>query len=212
MPPRLSARQEQCVRLTAFRTDKEIAALLGISEATVKKHVHEACQRLGVNRRKAALALLDQNGQGYPNDPMAEMARIVPDAAIQGDRDDGQIGRATSALELGRSGRGAGPDGVDRPEPSGARSSDPGAERRSIDSATDRASGVAPGDLDGPRTNAVPGYRAPPGGPIVRLILIAVLAVVISAMLVVVVGMVSDFHRVVDRFDPKSDQGLASGG
>ncbi|HEX8471026.1 MAG TPA: helix-turn-helix transcriptional regulator, partial [Brevundimonas sp.] len=52
-------RQEQCLRLTAFRTDKEIAAHLGISEATVKKHVHEACQRLGVNRRKAALALLD---------------------------------------------------------------------------------------------------------------------------------------------------------
>lgn len=59
MHPFLSARQEQCVRLTAFRTDKEIAAHLGISEATVKKHVHEACQRLGVNRRKAALALLD---------------------------------------------------------------------------------------------------------------------------------------------------------
>ncbi len=59
MHPRLSARQEQCLRLTAFRTDKEIAAHLGISEATVKKHVHEACQRLGVNRRKAALALLD---------------------------------------------------------------------------------------------------------------------------------------------------------
>lgn len=54
----LSARQEECLRLTAFRTDREIAAVLGISEATVKKHVHEACQRLGVKRRKAALALL----------------------------------------------------------------------------------------------------------------------------------------------------------
>lgn len=64
MHPLLSARQEQCLRLTAFRTDKEIAAHLGISEATVKKHVHEACQRLGVNRRKAALALLDPVAPG----------------------------------------------------------------------------------------------------------------------------------------------------
>lgn len=54
----LSARQEECLRLTAFRTDREIAAVLGISEATVKKHVHEACHRLGVKRRKAALAML----------------------------------------------------------------------------------------------------------------------------------------------------------
>lgn len=73
MHPRLSARQEQCLRLTAFRTDKEIAAHLGISEATVKKHVHEACQRLGVNRRKAALALLDP---------------IVPEAAAEAVADD----------------------------------------------------------------------------------------------------------------------------
>jgi DNA-binding CsgD family transcriptional regulator len=58
MSQKLSARQEECLRLTAFHTDREIAALLGISEATVKKHVHEACQRLGVNRRKAALARL----------------------------------------------------------------------------------------------------------------------------------------------------------
>ena len=61
MRPVLSARQEECLRLTAFRTDREIAAVLGISEATVKKHVHEACHRLGVTRRKAALALLAPN-------------------------------------------------------------------------------------------------------------------------------------------------------
>jgi len=48
MPQGLSARQEECLRLTAFLTDKEIAVRLGLSEATVKKHVHEACRRLGV--------------------------------------------------------------------------------------------------------------------------------------------------------------------
>ena len=64
MRPGLSTRQEECLRLTAYRTDREIAALLGISEPTVKKHVHEACQRLCVNRRKAALALLDSTAAG----------------------------------------------------------------------------------------------------------------------------------------------------
>lgn len=67
----LSARQEECLRLTAFRTDREIAAVLGISEATVKKHVHEACHRLGVKRRKAALAML------APGEPTLASAPVV---------------------------------------------------------------------------------------------------------------------------------------
>lgn len=71
----LSARQEECLRLTAFRTDREIAAVLGISEATVKKHVHEACHRLGVKRRKAALALL------APGEPTLAGAPVAPVAA-----------------------------------------------------------------------------------------------------------------------------------
>lgn len=66
MRPVLSARQEECLRLTAFRTDREIAAVLGISEATVKKHVHEACQRMGVKRRKAALAMVTSNDASPP--------------------------------------------------------------------------------------------------------------------------------------------------
>jgi len=70
MAQRLSARQEECLRLTAFLTDKEIAARLGLSEATVKKHVHEACRRLGVNRRKAALALLERNVPDPTKDPI----------------------------------------------------------------------------------------------------------------------------------------------
>ena len=70
----LSARQEECLRLTAFLTDKEIAARLGLSEATVKKHVHEACRRLGVNRRKAALALLERNVPEGTKDPIGDPA------------------------------------------------------------------------------------------------------------------------------------------
>ena len=59
MPTALTPRQEECLRLTRLLTDREIAARLGVSETTVKKHVLEACQRLGVNRRKAALAILE---------------------------------------------------------------------------------------------------------------------------------------------------------
>lgn len=85
----LSARQEECLRLTAFRTDREIAAVLGISEATVKKHVHEACHRLGVTRRKAALAMLTPadapglNPTPVPAPPPSVQAAPVQVAPVQ---------------------------------------------------------------------------------------------------------------------------------
>ena len=72
----LTARQEECLRLTRFKTDKQIAEELGLAEATVKKHVAEACQRMGVNRRKAALALLEQADR--ETEPMARVAAVEP--------------------------------------------------------------------------------------------------------------------------------------
>jgi DNA-binding CsgD family transcriptional regulator len=81
MPTALTPRQEECLRLTRLLTDREIAARLGVSEPTVKKHVLEACQRLGVNRRKAALAILeDLDAEARAGAP--ELAvQEVPDAA-----------------------------------------------------------------------------------------------------------------------------------
>ena len=204
MPPRLSARQEQCVRLTAFRTDKEIAAHLGISEATVKKHIHEACQRLGVNRRKAALAILEQNGPGYPNDPIAKPTAPEPDVRLEGDRRHGNIRGAGSAVELGRSGDGARPSERVEARPSAARASaastEGGLGRRLAggfaDSHTQRGN---PGLAD-----PFQGYRAPPRGSLFRLTMVAITAVFISAMLLTAGGLISDFHHVIDRFDPKS--------
>jgi DNA-binding CsgD family transcriptional regulator len=204
MPPRLSARQEQCVRLTAFRTDKEIAAHLGISEATVKKHIHEACQRLGVNRRKAALAILEQNGPGYPNDPIAKPPRPRPDTRLEGDRRHGNIRGTASALELGRSGDGARPSERVEARPSAARASAAPAEGGLSWS-------LAGGFADSPAQRGDPGladpvhgYRAPPRGSLFRLTMVAITAVFISAMLLTAGGLVSDFHHIVDRFDPKS--------
>jgi hypothetical protein len=187
--------------LTAFRTDKEIAAHLGISEATVKKHIHEACQRLGVNRRKAALAILEQNGPGYPNDPMAAATAEGPDARSDGGSHHGKFHEAAAAVELGRSGIGAGQvERVEAGQP---------AARASVATVEDRvglglAGGSARNDSDrrDPDLSNPFHYRAPPRGSLLRLTLVALAAVLISALLLSAGALVSDFHHVVDRFDP----------
>lgn len=61
MSVRLTKRQEECLRLSATMTDKEMARALGISVHTVDKHIREATRRLGVSRRKEALRLLGSN-------------------------------------------------------------------------------------------------------------------------------------------------------
>ena len=100
MSPSLSARQEECLRLTAFLTDKEIAARLGLSEATVKKHVHEGCRRLGVNRRKAALALLERNVPEATKDPIGSGETLTSDPVIDRESDHGIRQYAASTLDL----------------------------------------------------------------------------------------------------------------
>lgn len=149
----LSARQAQCLRLTAFRTDREIAAHLGISEATVKKHVHEACQRLGVNRRKAALALLEQMdaaGEAAPWDVRA--ASLVGAASETETRVESAISLATPSAPAGRF-----------------------------------------------------GYRPPPHSPLFRLALIVGLIFFLALATVGIAILVSDFHNLMDRFDPHRD-------
>jgi DNA-binding CsgD family transcriptional regulator len=175
MPPRLSARQEQCVRLTAFRTDKEIAAYLGISEATVKKHVHEACQRLGVKRRKAALAILDQSGSDHPNDPIPQTAQasvVHIQSAVRPRRDRGPESE---------------PEAHDQGKTVITEGADSGARR-----ITQRSGG-----------DTLFTYAPPPRGTLFRFTMIIIIAIVICTMLVVMGGMVSDLHHILSRFDPR---------
>ena len=179
MHPLLSARQEQCLRLTAFRTDKEIAAHLGISEATVKKHVHEACQRLKVNRRKAALALLDpivpdQGGKsplratgGYPKHPMARAASV------------GQV-----PLE-----------------------NNPGGDGRNNDDSDGRSGTGSVTGAEPDRTGARLGYRSPPDSPILRIVLVVVVTLILAALVVTVVVMLGDMHEAVGRIDAAATNG-----
>lgn len=59
----LSPRQRQVLEhITVGRTNKEIAARLGVSVATVNKHVHEVLSALGVHNRTQAAALAHENG------------------------------------------------------------------------------------------------------------------------------------------------------
>lgn len=197
MSQRLSARQEECLRLTAFLTDKEIAVRLGLSEATVKKHVHEACRRMGVNRRKAALALLERKVP-EPKDPIGgdEVSPAVHSPVREIDY-DGPEEHATSPLDLGGFGSGAGrlqPDGIEpsRSQPSAegtggrrgagqpARTSAAGAERRL-------------GDGPGRRPERRLGYRPPPRSWSLRILIMIMIIVVTAVMLRAVADLILDF-------------------
>jgi DNA-binding NarL/FixJ family response regulator len=59
----LSPRQRQVLEyIRVGRTNKEIAARLGVSVATVNKHVHEVLSALGVKNRTQAAALAHEKG------------------------------------------------------------------------------------------------------------------------------------------------------
>src|SRR5690606_29133934 len=102
-------------------------------------------RRMGVNRRKAALALLERNVPG-PKDPIGGTGGAFPDGSDDTESDHGVEISPASPLDLGGPGGGAGglqPAGGERPgaqasvaraggrrrpvEPAGAAA--PGAER-----------------------------------------------------------------------------------
>lgn len=57
----ISQRELAVVEL-AYRDNREIAVLLGISKNTVKVHMRNACQKLGADNRTAAYALVMRRG------------------------------------------------------------------------------------------------------------------------------------------------------
>lgn len=194
MSQRLSARQEECLRLTAFLTDKEIAARLDLSEATVKKHVHEACRRMGVNRRKAALALLERKVPDPTKDPIGGDGPRAVDAGLDRESVHGIEQNAASPLDVGGPGIRAGrvqPDGAQR---SGAQSSAAGAggRRPAIQPEGVAATGSERGVGDGPGGSPERrlGYRPPPRGWGVRLLILLVIIVVTAVMMKAVADLI----------------------
>ena len=215
MSQRLSARQEECLRLTAFLTDKEIAVRLGLSEATVKKHVHEACRRLGFNRRKAALASLERNVPG-PKDPIGGRAGSAVDAPLDRESDHGIEEYAASPLDVGGSGSRAGrvqPDGGER---SGTQSSDAGAGGRRY--AVEPA-GTAParaerglGDGAGRRPERRLGYRPPPRSWAVRLLILLIIVVVTAVLLKAVADLILDYAGQAQAIGEATAAPVSGGG
>ncbi len=198
MAQRLSARQEECLRLTAFLTDKEIAAQIGLSEATVKKHVHEACRRLGVNRRKAALALLERNVPDPTKDPIATLEAAASCDPVVTESDHGSSGQDASTLDVGRSRGRAGrvqPAGGGR---SGAGASDArtggrrgaGEPARTAATGPERGMGDGPGGSPGEDPGRRLGYRPPPTSWSLRLLILFVIVVVTAVMMKAVAELV----------------------
>lgn len=93
MPERLTKRQEECLRLSATMTDKEIARALGISENTVDKHFREILRKFGVNTRKAALRLLASDAS-YATDAIPQTTGPGPDRDVDADRVAGSLAPA----------------------------------------------------------------------------------------------------------------------
>jgi len=197
----LTARQEECLRLTTFRTDKEIAAELGLSEATVKKHVHAACQRLGVNRRKAALALLGPKVPTATKDPIGDFPDATFDASTPTEIRDGLNDTTSAALDLGRPGNSP---GSVRPDESARNAAQPPSGGPALGRELGDAAGFAgPGTEHGlgPGPGRRLGYRPPPGGWALRLLIIALAAVFGAVMLVGVFEMVVRYQQQVGEID-----------
>ncbi|MDI1282410.1 helix-turn-helix transcriptional regulator [Brevundimonas sp.] len=73
----LTPRQEECLRLSANMTDKEMARVLGISPKTVSLHISESMRRLGVSSRRAARVRLGENPL-WVSPPMADRPALRP--------------------------------------------------------------------------------------------------------------------------------------
>jgi len=88
MSDRLTARQVECLTLSATMTDKDIGRHLGISHHTVSLHVREAMKRLEVSSRKAALRRLTDNplygSAAIPSSPANPSSGMAPVAWTDG--------------------------------------------------------------------------------------------------------------------------------
>ena len=93
---RLTKRQDECLRLSATMTDKEIARALGISENTVDKHFREILRKFGVNTRKAALRALASDAS-YATRAMAPEPAAGLDRGVDADRSAGSLALAAPA-------------------------------------------------------------------------------------------------------------------
>jgi len=59
----LTARELECIHWAAMgKTSWEIGVIIGLAERTINFHIGRACEKFGVNRRQAAVAIAIQRG------------------------------------------------------------------------------------------------------------------------------------------------------
>ncbi|RTZ45763.1 LuxR family transcriptional regulator [Candidimonas sp. SYP-B2681] len=59
----LTSRELACLRWAAFgKTSWEMGVILGLTERTINFHIHNACRKLGVHGRQAAITAALQSG------------------------------------------------------------------------------------------------------------------------------------------------------
>lgn len=69
MIKKMNAQELECIQWAAAgKTSWEIGKILGRSECTVNYHIQRVCLKLGVTRRRAAVAKLLADGMPLPYD------------------------------------------------------------------------------------------------------------------------------------------------
>jgi len=59
----LTSRELECMHWAAMgKTSWEIGVIIGLAERTINFHITRACEKLGVNRRQAAITIAIQRG------------------------------------------------------------------------------------------------------------------------------------------------------
>lgn len=193
MSSKLTPRQIECLRLTAYMTDKEISRALGINASTVNKHVQEACKRLGVNSRKAALAALGRNTPGVSH-PIGDGPDFPPPEPATMEEKDGA---GAAAMDLGRPGRSDVAvsilPGTEGPTPDGNPEGTSGSGQQGP-VAGSAGDGGAPGSFR-------LGYRPPPVSRIARVILILIAAALSALIFSGLSVLVSSDHERIQASD-----------
>lgn len=81
MLARLTVREQQVLRWLAHgKTDREIAAMLGISARTVQKHLQHVYVKLGVENRTAAVMRGLELDPGPATRRLENVPGVLPDA------------------------------------------------------------------------------------------------------------------------------------
>lgn len=97
----LTDRELTCLRWAAVgKTSWEVGVILGLTERTINFHVNNACQKLGVHGRQAAITAAFQSGlMSVLTEPLPGLARTALPAA-PGTRTDlpSRYPRSTHAL------------------------------------------------------------------------------------------------------------------